>query len=87
MCSQSTLRPVKNKFTDEDFTAFLLFAGTPPSYDIPGTDYPSLAYRPYYVEWCNQFIDEYFNPNWPDADWLSFYKEFLEWLHCQGEIK
>ena len=79
--------PSARTFKEDDFLAFLTYAGKPPPIFRPAArpSATNLTARVDYLEKCNDFCAEYFNEC--DARYIGFHSRFLEWYRCQQAIK
>ncbi len=80
----------KPSFTSEDFVAFRLFAGLPPPINTTRrirSRWSSIAERLAWTASCNEFMEEYFNPRYPYARWVDFYREYLVWLEFYKTVR
>ena len=75
-------------FTSDDFAAFLVYAGPPPSAG-PSPEFGfynqgKLAARLDYIQKCNDFCQEYFGEEVSydprSKVWSGFYTEFKKWF-------
>ena len=78
--------PTARTFKEDDFLAFLAYAGKPPPVFRPATRPSSmnLMARVDYLDKCNDFCTEYFNVC--DGH-IGFHSRFLERYRCQQAIK
>lgn len=81
-------------FSTDDFIALELFAGKTPPLRGTATQYEqwhgsaaSIARRLEHVALCDQFNTEYFDPRYPYAKWVDFYREYQVWCAWKQEIK
>ncbi len=77
----------KPDFKTDDFVAFQLFAGDVPTHHININDSEYLNKRVVWVNSCNEFQEEYFDPRYPYARWIDFYREYLVWLEFHKEVQ
>lgn len=73
-----------DKFTDEDFAAFLLYAGPPPKQMEIRRSHDELQFRLTYVESCDKFCSEYFDTQHETERWIDFYGAFMKWFKERG---
>ena len=84
-----------NPYTSEDFAAFLIYAGPPPS-QLPANEQRlhsgALQFRLDYVGKCDDFCAEYFTQLCKSAEpldppeWVEFYQEFISWYKIRQEM-
>ncbi len=85
-----------HQYSEEDFVAFLLYAGPPPAEVFPRpvtNPFPTQRFvhnRLEYISKCDKFYREYLCER-PTPDgvvddrWMDFYADFLEWLYDKKE--
>ena len=78
----------EDKFSEDDFLAFLVFAGPPPAEHNTLYRTAMLRQRMNYIRQADEFCLTYFGADVPnlDADYIGFYGKFLEWYACKQAI-
>ncbi len=82
----------EDKFSEEDFLTFLVFAGPPPQEHNTLYRTAMLRNRMDYIGQCDAFCLSYFGgKHLPQlvsagADYIGFYGKFLEWYACKQAI-
>lgn len=79
-----------DKYTSDDFAAFLVYAGPPPSMDTYRQQ-RDLDDRLGYVRLVDKFVHEYFGAPKSTAhmsdEWVKFYTEFIRWYRIREEMQ
>ena len=82
----------EDKFSEEDFLAFLVFAGPPPTEYNTLYRTAMLRARMDYIGQADAFCLDYFGgtqratSDCTHADYIGFYGKFLEWYACKQAI-
>ena len=79
----------EDKFSEEDFLAFLIFAGPPPAEHNTLYRTAMLRARMDYIGQADAFCLSYFGKELTEtiaADYIGFYGKFLEWYACKQAI-
>ena len=79
----------EDKFNEDDFLAFLVFAGPPPKEFNSLYRTEMLRERMDYIQQADVFCLSYFGKELTEtiaADYIGFYGKFLEWYACKQAI-
>ena len=79
----------EDKFSEDDFLAFLVFAGPPPQEHNTLYRTAMLRNRMDYIGQADAFCLTYFGSKQraaPPTDYIGFYGKFLEWYACKQSI-
>lgn len=78
----------KSAYTTEDFASMLLCCGEPPGpFGYSHHQAASgLEARLAWIEACDAFVRDYFNPRYPNDTWTGFVREYAIWIEFRKEI-